>query len=147
MSYCAQCGVERADGRELCPYHTLDGSGIDLPDALEELRREVERVMRYRPQKGDGSMRERNAIIERVDIVIEDHGILTVWLTLSWLEGPAGHFIRRVLEVAGVRKWEHVVGKAVRVRSEGADGSLVIGHIVEDDWWFDPAADFKSLEP
>jgi hypothetical protein len=56
----------------------------------------------------------------------------------------AGHFIYRMLEVAGVSKWEELKGKAVWVV---ADASLVeaVGHIIKDIW-FCPREEFSGPE-
>lgn len=55
----------------------------------------------------------------------------------------AGHFIWRVLEVAGVNDWSNLAGKTVRAKCNRGHVQA-IGHIVKDDW-FDPAAEFKPL--
>lgn len=118
-------------------------------------------------EKGQ-SMFTTNAVIESATITNEDHGLLSAWITLDYggsgqdfggysLYLPkslkhhknqpnfAGHFIWRVMEVAGVSEWSQLKGKTIRVRKEDEWGRIIsIGHIVKDDW-FDPAADFKAL--
>lgn len=106
----------------------------------------------------------KNAIIESAEITSDDHGLLSAWLYLSYggsgqgfggyalylpksfshhkVNSPAGHFIWRCLEVAGVTKWSELKGKTIRV--QGTHGRIDgIGHIVKEDWFF-PAEDFKS---
>lgn len=56
----------------------------------------------------------------------------------------AGHFIYRVLEVAGATDWAKLPGRTVRVRAEHSKVHA-IGHIVKDDW-FDPASEFAVLK-
>lgn len=113
-----------------------------------------------------GQIKIKNAIIESASIMIEDHGLLSAWVQLDYGgsgqgfggfslylppsfkhakdQGPAaGHFIFRVLQVAGVERWDKLPGKTVRVRAE--HGKVhAIGHIVNDDW-FDPAKDFEAM--
>lgn len=110
----------------------------------------------------------KNAIIRKARITNDDHGLLSAWLDLDYggtgqgfggyalylpkqfthhnPDGPnyAGHFIWRVMEVAGVSYWHDLPGKTVRART---DWSRVhaIGHIVKDDW-FDPSADFGRMK-
>lgn len=105
----------------------------------------------------------KNAVIKSVRISNADHGCLSIWLDLDYGgSGQAfggfslfrngkthkdsgarcGHFIDRVLKVAGVTNWDQVAGKTIRVL---ADHSSIegIGHIVEDIW-FRPKVDFAN---
>ena len=108
-----------------------------------------------------------NAIIESATITTDDHGCLSAWLFFDYGSGGhqgfggyalyppkswthhnilshAGHFIFRVMEVAGATKWEDLKGKTVRVKHDW-DGVEAIGHIVKDDW-FCPSEDFKKAD-
>lgn len=108
---------------------------------------------------------EKNAIIESAILTIEDHGCLSACITLdyggsvqgfggyalylpkSWKHHEknssyAGHFIYRILEIAGAGEWKQLQGKTVRVRASH-DKVHAIGHIIKNDW-FDPSVDFAK---
>lgn len=111
-----------------------------------------------------GDLKERNAVINDVSITKEDHGCLTIWLGLDYggsgqgfggyalylppscanheIKSFAGHFIWRLMEIAGVTKWDRIIGKTIRVRASHS-GVDAIGHIINDDW-FCPAKDFEN---
>lgn len=56
--------------------------------------------------------------------------------------GYAGHFIWRVLSIAGVHEWSGLRGRPIRVLE--FEGLLVaIGHYLDDDW-FCPRIDFAE---
>jgi hypothetical protein len=109
-----------------------------------------------------------NAKIDSTFLGIEDHGIMTFFLHLSWdscgigyggygLDGHSkpervGHgqayqAIRRILETLGLHQWEAIKGQLCRVDFDdgpGCSGRVTrIGHILEDKW-FDLAAHMRS---
>lgn len=108
----------------------------------------------------------KNAVIKGARLSTADHNVLTAWLDLDYggegqgfggytlylpksfkhhtLESCAGHFIFRVMEIAGVTEWASLPGKTIRVRAD-RNKVYAIGHIVKDDW-FCPAADFKESD-
>lgn len=110
----------------------------------------------------------KNAIIESATITNDDHGLLSAWVHLEYggsgqgfggyalylpksftyhdMSAPnyAGHFIWRVMEVAGVSRWDQLKGKTVRVRCSHSRVDA-IGHIVKEDW-FNPADDFALMK-
>lgn len=114
-------------------------------------------------------METRNAIIESTRLGPEDHGIFSAYLTLNYggsgqsfggyaLDRHNGHrdlrservgtaygmeFIRRVMAVVGVSKWEDLKGKHVRAVMEH-DKIHSIGHIIEDRW-FTPERDLAAF--
>lgn len=108
----------------------------------------------------------KNAIIKGARITTADHGVLTIWLDLdyggsgqgfgghalylpkNWRHHEknsnyAGHFIWRVMEIAGVLEWSNIVGKTIRVQGDNS-GITAIGHIVKTDW-FNPTKEFKEI--
>ena len=109
----------------------------------------------------------KNAIIESAVITNDDHGVLSAWVYLDYgvcgqgfggyaLYLPksfthsknqanyAGHFIWRVMEIAGVEEWGKLKGKTIRVMAHHTKVEA-IGHIVKDDW-FNPSKDFEQME-
>lgn len=105
-----------------------------------------------------------NAIIEKAELTTKD-GHLDCWLTLKLQSGghqgfggyalylpksyrhhskstPAGHYLYRIMEVAGVVNFDAMKGKCIRVVHK--DGLIhSVGHIVNDDW-FTPSEDLKD---
>ena len=109
-------------------------------------------------------IKEMNAVITSTTITTDEHGCLGCWLHLDYggsgqgfgawalylpksfthhkLLSHVGHFIYRVMEVAGVDKWDQLPGKTIRVRAEHSQVHA-IGHIVKDIW-FEPSKEFKE---
>lgn len=109
----------------------------------------------------------KNAIIESAIIDIGDRGLLTAWVFVDYggsgqgfggyalylpssfanHKNPgnyAGHFIYKVLEIAGCAKWNELKGRTIRVKCEH-NKIHAIGHIVKD-LWFNPSEDFERIE-
>lgn len=109
-------------------------------------------------------MESKNAVIKSARIDTGDRGLLTAWLDLDYggsgqgfggyalylpksfshhaMLSHAGHFLFRVMEIAGVDRWDQLAGKTIRVRARRT-GVEAIGHIVNDDW-FCPRDDFST---
>jgi hypothetical protein len=101
-------------------------------------------------------MEVKNAKIESVSLGIEDHGLLSAWVNLTYggsgqgfggycLAGPAcAAFVRRTLEVVGVGNWEDLPGQTVRV-SATHNKVEAIGHLLNDVWYY-PDEEMKELQ-
>jgi hypothetical protein len=98
----------------------------------------------------------KNAVITGAEIGIDDRGLLssqirldygetsqsfggyTLYLPVSFshhrIHSLAGHWIFRIMEIAGVREWSDLPGKSIRVKAT-FDRVIEIGHIVKDDWF------------
>jgi len=107
-----------------------------------------------------------NAVIQTATLTTETYGCLTGWLNLEFgkfsqgfggtilqvpqssdhwtLGSPAGHWIMRIMEIAGVENWKDLPGKTIRVIRKD-NRITAVGHIVEDDW-FDPEVDFADFQ-
>lgn len=105
------------------------------------------------------NLQTQNAQIAATQLGYDDHGIVTAFLQLQW-PGMGGGFggyvlhsdhphsgltafgmqyLRSVLDVVGVRTWEELAGKHVRIVQEpGSNLNRIIGigHIMEDRWFF-----------
>lgn len=102
----------------------------------------------------------KNAIIHSTMLGREDHGIMTFMITVKFdkcvacgiggyaLDGydresdrrvftAAGlEAISKILEVAGVDKWEDLPGKHIRFKDNGWGSTIdEIGHIIDDKWF------------
>jgi hypothetical protein len=115
-------------------------------------------------------MAVENAKISGTMLGNEDHGIFTAMLYLdfggsgqgfggygldAWqqeesyrrdITGAGTEFIKQILYIVGVDKWEDLKGKYVRVKREDDNWSspiIAIGNIIEDKW-FTPKEWFKQ---
>lgn len=95
-------------------------------------------------------MKTVNAKIESMSLGYEDHGIMTIMLTLDFggsMQGFGGYgldgaedlqrWIKELLRVVGVERWEDLKGKYVRVeKEEDWNGRITqIGHFLENKWF------------
>src|SRR4051812_15085485 len=102
-------------------------------------------------------METRNATIKSTALGYEDHGILTVWLNLDYGDSgqgfggyaldmydrdkdtrvshrSCGEWITAILKVVGVRRWEDLPGKHIRVQND--HGKVhAIGNLLKDEWF------------
>lgn len=102
-----------------------------------------------------------NAYIENTMLGLEDRGLLTSMIYLKWNKSEEGYkfgqgyggyllasnnncskWIYNILKTVGVDKWEDLKGKYVRVKLKNHTQIEAIGHIIDDNLWFD----IRSLE-
>jgi hypothetical protein len=102
-----------------------------------------------------------NALIEKVDLSMADHGCLTLAMTLqggSWgvvyggyclgkgylgakddfFDGSAAgmEYLMRIMDTVGVERFQDLKGKYVRVATKGWGGSVkIIGNVLKDQWF------------
>lgn len=108
-------------------------------------------------------METKNAVIVSTSISNADYGLLSFWIGLDYggssqgfggwsLYNPdfpgsanyAGLAIWRILEIVGVKKWEDLVGRTVRVRAN-RERVEAIGNVLVDKW-FEPRVEFEALK-
>jgi hypothetical protein len=106
-----------------------------------------------------------NAIITGASISNDDHGCLSSWIHLEHERGGqgfggfalylpsdfthskidtgyAGHWIWRIMEIAGVSRWDDLKGKTIRCITSHSN-ILAIGNIIKDEW-FCPSQEFGT---
>lgn len=92
-----------------------------------------------------------NAKITETLLGIEDHGCMTIMLTLELSSGGSIGFggynltggdslykhTKTILGIVGVDYWEKVKGKYIRIKKEaGYHGKIIaIGNLMEDKWF------------
>lgn len=115
-------------------------------------------------------MEYENAMIEGVDIFVEDHGILTAMVRLRF-GGSSGQsfggyahdqwddskksrvptvslcvFVKGVMDAVGSDAWEKLAGKPCRIGRLQKYGPIeTIGHLFEDKW-FNPKSAFEEIK-
>lgn len=109
----------------------------------------------------DLGYRIENALIEKVDLSMADHGCLTLAMTLAgggwgvvyggyclgkgylgaeddFFEGSAAgmEYLMRIMDTVGVEKFQDLKGKYVRVATKSwGDSVKIIGNILRDKWF------------
>lgn len=112
-----------------------------------------------------------NALIEKVDLSMADHGCLTLAMTLDgggwgvvyggyclgkgylgadddFFEGSTAgmEYLMRIMDTVGVERFQDLKGKYVRVATKGLCSSVkIIGNIIKDQW-FDAETFFADKE-
>ncbi len=102
-----------------------------------------------------------NALIEKVDLSMADHGCLTLAMTLQgegwgvtyggyclgkgylgadddFFDGSAAgmEYLMRIMDTVGVERFQDLKGKYVRVATRGwGDQVKIIGNILKDKWF------------
>jgi hypothetical protein len=102
-----------------------------------------------------------NALIEKVDLSMADHGCLTLAMTLQgggwgvvyggyclgkgylgadddFFDGSAAgmEYLMRIMDTVGVERFQDLKGKYVRVATKGwGDQVKIIGNILKDKWF------------
>lgn len=92
-----------------------------------------------------------NAKINGTFIGTEDHGIFSININFEgdgWSQGTGHYFaaegaverwIKGVIKVVGVERWEDLPGKLVRIRRDGGGLSgriIAVGDIFKDNWFY-----------
>lgn len=96
---------------------------------------------------------EKNGIIKSTFLGIEDHGIMTFYISIEgdgWGQSAGGYFlegtwnglskIRQILEALEIDSWEKLPNTPVRIRSTRAKVKS-IGHFIKNKWF-----DFEPFE-
>ena len=109
----------------------------------------------------DLGYRIENALIEKVDLSMADHGCLTLAMTLAgggwgvvyggyclgkgylgakdeFFKGSAAgmEYLMRIMDTVGVEKFQDLKGKYVRVATKSWGNSVkIIGNIIRDKWF------------
>ncbi|MDD2281259.1 MAG: hypothetical protein PHS80_00395 [Methanothrix sp.] len=90
-----------------------------------------------------------NAIIKSTHLGFEDHGIMTFWLNLEYssctgqraggysIDGSKGmDLITKILTIVGVKSWEELPGKYIRVYSTHIGVGAIFNILEDRGVWF-----------